>query len=139
MKALSLTQPWATAIARGVKTVETRSWSTRFRGQIAIHASKGFPADARDFASVEHTLGRLPSSVPLGAIIAVATIVNVVQTEEIESQVDEIERLYGDFSRGRFGWILEDVIALPKPIPCRGALSLWDVPEEVERQIREQL
>ncbi len=103
MKALSLTQPWATAIAIGVKQVETRSWSTGFRGRIAIHASKGFPGWAKEFTSVEHTLGRLPSRVPLGAIIAVATLVNVARTEVIEFLVSAIERLYGDYSWGRFG------------------------------------
>jgi hypothetical protein len=139
MRALSLTQPWATAIAIGVKSVETRSWRTSYRGQIAIHAAKGFPKHAREFASAEHTLRRLPSQLPLGAIIAVATIADVTPTEEIELQVGAIERIYGDYSQGRFGWILKDVISLPESIPCRGALSLWEVPEDIEQQIREQL
>lgn len=38
MKALTLHQPWASLIALGVKTIETRSWSTKYRGRIAIHA-----------------------------------------------------------------------------------------------------
>src|ERR1051325_5993743 len=41
MKALTLTQPWATLIAIGAKRIETRSWSTDYHGQIAIHAAKG--------------------------------------------------------------------------------------------------
>ena len=40
MKAISLWQPWATLIATGAKIYETRSWDTRYRGPIAIHASK---------------------------------------------------------------------------------------------------
>lgn len=43
MKALSLTQPWATLVAIGAKKIETRSWSTSYRGPVAIHASKGYP------------------------------------------------------------------------------------------------
>ena len=42
MKALTLTQPWATLIAVGAKRIETRSWGTSYRGRIAIHAAKGF-------------------------------------------------------------------------------------------------
>jgi hypothetical protein len=42
MKALSLTQPWATLVVTGEKEVETRSWRTNHSGMIAIHASKGF-------------------------------------------------------------------------------------------------
>jgi hypothetical protein len=39
MKALSLHQPWASLIGLGVKTIETRSWSTKYRGPLAVHAS----------------------------------------------------------------------------------------------------
>lgn len=38
MKALTIRQPWASLIAHGVKTIETRSWRTHYRGPIAIHA-----------------------------------------------------------------------------------------------------
>ena len=40
MKAISLWQPWASAIAIGEKTIETRSWWTPHRGALAIHAAK---------------------------------------------------------------------------------------------------
>ena len=40
MKAITLHQPWASLIALGVKTIETRSWATKHRGPIAIHAAK---------------------------------------------------------------------------------------------------
>ncbi len=43
MKALTIRQPWASLIAAGVKTIETRSWSTRYRGPLAIHAGKHKP------------------------------------------------------------------------------------------------
>jgi len=41
MKVLTLTQPWATLVAIGAKRLETRSWSTGYRGPLAIHAAKG--------------------------------------------------------------------------------------------------
>lgn len=45
MKALTLWQPWAALVAAGVKTIETRSWGTDYRGPLAIHASaKKVPA-----------------------------------------------------------------------------------------------
>ena len=40
IKALTLWQPWASLIAWGEKQYETRSWSTEYRGLLAIHASK---------------------------------------------------------------------------------------------------
>ncbi len=139
MRALSLTQPWASAIMLGNKRVETRSWGTAFRGQIAIHAAKGFPKWARAFAITEHALNRLPTRLPMGAIIGVATIQQVVRTEEIVGTISAIERLYGDYSCGRFGWVLSDVMALPEPIACRGALSLWQVPAAIEELIKIQI
>jgi len=135
LKALSLTQPWATAVALGVKQYETRSWTTHYRGRIAIHAAKNFPKWARDFASLELSLGRLPARLPLGAIVAVARIVEVFRAEEIAPKISAIERLYGDYSAGRFAWQLADVQALAEPVPCRGALSLWTVPADVEAQL----
>lgn len=40
MWALTLRQPWASLVAIGVKQVETRSWTTAYRGPLAIHSSK---------------------------------------------------------------------------------------------------
>lgn len=41
--------------------------------------------------------------------------------------------------RGQFHWELDDVRPLPDPVPCRGALGLWRLPEDVEKAVREQL
>jgi len=43
MKALTLWQPWASLIAVGAKRIETRSWSTKYRGPLAIHAAARKP------------------------------------------------------------------------------------------------
>ena len=59
MKGLTLTQPWASAVALGIKHVETRSWRTEYRGAVLIHAAKGFPAWAREFAAEELAIGRI--------------------------------------------------------------------------------
>ena len=40
IKAISLWQPWASLIVCGAKEIETRSWSTKVRGTVAIHAAK---------------------------------------------------------------------------------------------------
>lgn len=126
MKALTLTQPWATLVATGRKRVETRSWRTHYRGPLAIHAAKGFPAAAREFASAERTLERLPARVPLGAIVATCRIVDCRPAVEVALKVTALERLYGDYEPGRWAWILEDIKALPEPVWVRGKLSLWE-------------
>jgi hypothetical protein len=133
MRACSLWQPWASAIALGLKRIETRGWSTKYRGPIAIHAAKRWSADQREFAVVEHTLGRLPKSVPLGAIVATCMLVDVRSTSELLAvgAVGPVEKIYGDYSPGRYGWILEDVVALESPTPFPGMQGLFNVPDAV--------
>ena len=43
IKAITIKQPWASLIALGVKHIETRSWATKYRGPIAIHAGLAKP------------------------------------------------------------------------------------------------
>ena len=134
MKAITLTQPWATLVAIGAKRYETRSWSTEHRGELAIHAAKGItkeslnvmqiPAFRKALAAAElHYLGDLPR----GAVIATCTLVDVTPTADLVLDVvSPQEREFGDFTPGRYAWTLEDVKALAEPVPARGALSLWE-------------
>jgi hypothetical protein len=132
MRAISLWQPWASAIAVGVKRVETRSWSTSYRGPLAIHAAKRWTWDQQRFAATEHTVGRLPMQrVPLGAIVAVCRLCDVRPAGEIELAVSPVERLYGNYEPGRYGWLLEDVRALAEPVPFLGRQGFFDVPDEL--------
>lgn len=50
MKCLTLTEPWASLVACGAKTIETRDWYTSHRGQLAIHAAKGMTGNDLDAA-----------------------------------------------------------------------------------------
>ncbi len=131
-RALTVTQPWAEEVAQGHKQWETRSWTTNYRGLVAIHAAKGYPREAQDFAAEEYVIGRIPGRLAFGAIIAIARVVDVQPTEEIAPQLSGLERYLGDYTPGRYAWALTEVRRLPEPIPCRGALSLWRPPRDVE-------
>lgn len=156
MKALTLTQPWATLIACGAKRIETRSWTTAFRGHIAIHAAKGLgsiggkrglyaqccEAPFRDviadaFKSAREEAFDAARQLPLGAIVASASLVDVRRVDmklraQIQAQViTPFEIDFGDYTSGRYAWFLEEVNPFPEPIYCNGALSLWDVPPEI--------
>ena len=139
MRALSLTQPWATAVAISLKQWETRSWTTSFRGEVAIHASKGFPGWAKDFARSECTLGRLPKSLPLGAIICLAEITDCRATYPLSQDLSAIERMYGDYAEGRYAFKIENVRPLKTPVAERGSLGFWAVGIETQAAIREAL
>jgi len=128
VKALTLTQPWASLMALGYKQVETRSWKTQYRGPLAIHAAKGFPSAARQFAEVERAIGRVPARIPRGAVVCIIDLVDCQPTEDVALRISGLERHLGDYAPGRWAWLFEPstLRVLPDPIPARGALSLWE-------------
>lgn len=128
MKAITLTQPWATLVALGAKTIETRSWYTAYRGPLAIHAAKSIPTWvdewAKDVLPILSRLNVLPIwDLPRGCVLATCTLVDVVPTTKV--QPDITEELFGDYTAGRFAWLLADVRQLLVPVPARGSLGLW--------------
>lgn len=132
MKAITLTQPWATLVAIGAKRIETRSWRTDYRGPLAIHAAKGLPkwvwnwytqnSWARAALGIESYSDLL--AMPRGAIVAITRLTVVQPVSAIV--VDDRERAFGDYSAGRFAWLLTNIECLPKPIEAKGALGLWE-------------
>lgn len=137
MKALSLTQPFATLLASGQKKIETRSWQTSYRGRLAIHASKGFPSDCqelcyiRPFAQALATIGfDRPDQLPRGAIVGLGTLVDCHMTIIARQAISETECAFGDYGAGRFAFFFSDLLRV-EPIPCKGALGFWNVPDDV--------
>lgn len=128
MMCISLWQPWASAIALGIKSYETRSWTTSYRGLLAIHAAQTDSPQGRQFYQTEMTLGRLPKGgLPVGSIICVVDLVDIITTMEAELLLSPIEKLYGDYRIGRYAWKLTNVRVLAKPIPYRGRQRLYEV------------
>lgn len=137
MRALSLWQPWASLIGHG-KQFETRSWSTSYRGPIAIHAAKFFPKEHQRFCLIEPFCtclirgGYDPTNLPLGYFVAIAELTKVQFTEEVKPELlraDLAELTFGDYSDGRFAWTFENVRCIA-PLPAKGVMGLWHLDEE---------
>lgn len=138
MRAITIIQPWATLIALGEKKYETRSWTTKHRGEIAIHAGKKINKNACNQEDIHAALKRHGYSInnlPTGAIIATAIIVDCLQSIHecndgyILSNGEHIygsEELFGDFDTGRYAWQLSSIQKLKEPILAKGQLSLWN-------------
>lgn len=144
MKALSLWQPWATLVANGAKQIETRSWSTPYRGPILIHAAKRKVlkelkelAEDEDYCVAlgveeEQALAKL-QELPYGAIVAVAVLADCKPVEQLQpSNSLGGEYWLGNYSSGRYGWMLSNVRAIT-PIPYKGEQGLFDVPDVIAR------
>jgi hypothetical protein len=140
MRALSLTEPFATLVAIGAKCWETRQWRGPYRGPIAIHAAKRFPPECRGLCEGEPFKTALGGARfgHLGHIIAIAELTDMVRITDANAP-DEPERSFGDYTPGRFMWRLDHVRRLPTPIACKGALGLWVVPAETLALINDQL
>lgn len=131
VKALSIKQPWVYAILHKGKDIENRTWQSHFRGWVAIHASK----TPRTGDRFPRGSGRVPDlkTLDYSAICGVARIEDMVT----KSRSKWFNR--PDDGSTNYGWVLKDVKRLTKPIPCPGALGLWNVPPGVLRAIKRQL
>lgn len=134
VRAITVKQPWAWAIAAGHKLVENRSQGTRYRGLLLIHAGKGWSARGADDPRIAGV--RTPGpwrDLAYGSVLAVARLV--------DSHPDAgCCRPWGESEYSEAGGrvrtvvhhlVLEDVRALEQPVPARGALGLWRPPGDV--------
>lgn len=161
IRGFSLRQPHASLVAFGSKVIETRSWRTRWRGTLLIHASSAKIArDDAEYIRMSESfqqglLGNDPDDLPLGAIVAVATLLDVIEIPEgipcpgkllgegivvrgTKLPPDGNECDFGDYTPGRFAWVL-GAIRKVDPVPCSGARGLWRASPELCREVRARL
>lgn len=164
LKVISLWEPWATLMGIGAKRIETRGWSTDYRGEVAIHSTQGgltqeelFSTCADEpFLTVLKAAAILQTGMskrqvqhafPRGKIIAVGTLSACWPTEseicipgvfdEHPELTTEQERAFGDYSPCRYGLVFENVILLHDPIPFKSRQGkLLDLDFDTERLVR---
>jgi activating signal cointegrator 1 len=146
MKAISLLQPWATLVVIGAKKIETRSWNSKHRGPLLIHASRKMDSlqkaicETTPFNEALKTVDELP----LGKIIGVVNVVETSTTEFFKQCSEgiplkkryskkewEMELAFGDYNPGRFGWLLQDPVSFEHHYPIKGSLGLWEFDEHI--------
>lgn len=129
MKVITIKQPYASLIAEGLKRYEFRTWRTRYRGQILIHAGKSVDKKAMKKFSCYHL------QYPTGCIIAKAVITDCVYVDNILRKKLQAENplvysgVVDDLSWNGYGFLLENVEKIDA-ISVNGKLSLWDYPYE---------
>jgi len=122
MKALSIRQPWAELIVRGIKDVENRSWSTEHRGPLAIHAARTFyfnlddKAEREEWENLRDDYGLDKDKLVYGALVGTVEVVEV--TKQVKSKWHV---------QGSWGWYVMDAKRLAKPVPKRGMPGLYEV------------
>jgi hypothetical protein len=124
--ALSIRQPWAWLIVNGYKDIENRTWATKFRGPVLVHAGKqmtrgDYDACAIFVGGIYHLLKQdflLPEYHDLqrecGGIVGSVEITKCVAQSESPWFV------------GEFGFVLANAKPLPFR-PCNGRLGFFQV------------
>lgn len=124
MKALTIKQPWATLIMQGDKKFEFRSWQTKYRGDLLIHAGKGIDKEA-----MKRLSKYLPAELPYGKILGKVKLVDCIKMspEFKEMLLKENNDIYTNSSfQENYGWQVSDVQVFEKTIEVKGHLSLWE-------------
>lgn len=130
MKVLSIKEPFATLIKNGTKCIETRSWKTNYRGELYIHASMTHMDKYNDRVELKQIIKNLEFS--YGYIICKCKLVDCVYMDEDfikKIRNNHIEYICGEYSVGRYAWILSDVEILDIPIKVKGKLGIWNYDE----------
>lgn len=142
---LSFWQPWLWAMVERGKRVDNRPrppWERMLGQRIALQAvvqttaaqyseaaawiRERFPWEHADRVAPPNfyppPLGKLPQ----GAVVAVARLVDVVTAST------------DPWFRGPYGWVFEDLVRLPAPVPCRapGQMQFWPVVATAAMRVR---
>ena len=120
MKVLTVKQPWASLIVQGLKNIENRTWRTKFRGKILIHAAAKPVKEGWNALTKKQRLllpcEPLIENLPYGSIIGSVEIIDCVQNHPSEWA-----------EKGVWNWVLANPILFEKPIEnVKGNLSLWE-------------
>lgn len=123
MKTITISQPWASLIAQGIKCVENRTWATKYRGDLLIHAGKGL--------QYKHLLGLYCPDTDLlfGGVVAKVEIYDCVPISEVKLM---------PFAGGPWCWLFRNAEPL-EFIKCSGAQGLWNFSGRVVKSKHERL
>jgi hypothetical protein len=141
MKVISIIQPFATLIMLREKRFETRSWETKHRDELGIHASKKVDkkiCEQEPFKSVLAKHGYTATNLPTGMILGTVNLIGCYSIGKVdefqkEAELPWVDRFiwgnefdFGWYKDGRFAWEVPVIEAYSKPIPAKGQLGIWN-------------
>src|SRR5579863_8262625 len=122
MKCLSVSQPYADLIINGKKTIELRTWNTKFRGECLIHAPIRIKDEACDRLGIEK------SNLRTGVIIGKVEVYDVKLYNSLEELRQDHDKHHfdEDVFRHKYGFLLRKPQALRVPISYKGSLGFFE-------------
>jgi len=122
LKCLSISQPFASLIISGKKSIELRNWNTKFRGEFLIHSpTKIRMEDCRRL--------KIDTNLPTGVIIGKATLYDVKKYNSLKEVVQDkkLHLASTKFWNKKYGFMLKNPKAFKIPIPMKGKLGFFDI------------
>lgn len=155
LRAISVWEPWCTGMMRGKLDVNTRSFNTHFRGEIAIHASlkhsntnlailAAMPEWQEVLQLHEGTVKALKEACHFGHVVAVGYLAEcAADSDQLERYarrtITALDRKLDDYSAGRFLMLFRNIKPLNIPLPLPGKRGVWTLDLDIEARIRSRL
>lgn len=132
MKAISIRAPWAYLILLGFKPVENRSWPSKYRGPLLIHVSKRYDIEGekfleerKDFQDDMNKYFMFANRIVLSGLPHMGVIAGQV------NMVDCVTAHQSPYFFGDYGHVYERPEIFKAPIPYKGKLGIFDVPDSI--------
>lgn len=136
LRCLTVCQPWAHAIMEGMKNIENRSWQTKHRGPLLIHAGVSrnwFPLDENEPRTFpDDSLIPHANQCLFGAILGMVDVVDCVKSGTKKGIAIMKASVWADPESGTWYWLLANPRKLREPHFCKGSLSLWPAPADLK-------
>lgn len=134
MKVLTLKQPWATLVAEGIKKYEFRSWKTKYRGKLLIHAGAGI--DKKELKRFE----KLNLDFPSKKILAEVELEDCLELDEdLNNKIIAKKNIaYGTKKREGYAWKLTNIKKIESEETINGKLGLWNIDDYGENKYDRQ-
>lgn len=127
---LSVRQPWAELIVKGIKDIENRTWATGYRGLLLIQSTITFDWEAWHFPYVQEGLKKIGVSMP--ELLKRGAIIGAVEITGINGQNKSMWA-----ERNKWHWHLRNAAKFEKPVIWKGQLSLWKAEDKLGHLKRE--
>ncbi|HSB57073.1 MAG TPA: ASCH domain-containing protein [Nitrosopumilaceae archaeon] len=123
MKCLSVSQPYADLIVQGKKTIELRTWNTKYRGEFLVHAPDKIKKDVCEKLGIDLTRIRT------GVIIGKVEIYDVKTYKSVSELKSDYKKHFAteEHFQHKYGFLLKKPQELKIPIPYKGSLGFFNV------------
>ncbi|KAM9515323.1 activating signal cointegrator 1 [Guaruba guarouba] len=138
---LSMHQPWASLLVRGIKRVEGRTWYTSHRGRLWIAATAKRPSP-QEISELETTYRMLlrkdvefPSDYPSGCLLGCVDVTDCLSQEQFNEQYPDLSQESGS----PFVFICANPQEMVVKFPIKGKPKIWKLDAKIHQGAKKGL